>query len=67
MPNTDLLSKIESHIQTVEQKKKRVEETKTRIPTVEFQRDIAIGIELWQQYIDVLDEITEKIEVGEMV
>lgn len=67
MSKTDeLLKKFEDHIQSVEKKQKRVEETGVAIQKSEFQRDVAIGIELYQQYIDILDETKEEIEFGEI-
>lgn len=60
---SEILSKrFDAHIESMKRKMDAVQETKTPVPGEEFQRDISISIDLYQQYIDLLDEILESIE-----
>lgn len=57
-----LLARIEDHLNQVTQKLETLEKTGTPLPPGEVQRDLAIGIELNQQYVDLLDEVIEEIQ-----
>jgi hypothetical protein len=61
-----LYQKLEDHMNSISAKIEVIERTKTPLLYAELNRDIAIGIELYQQYVDLLDSVTEKIENGEI-
>ena len=62
---TALFAKLEAHISSLTARMEAMESTQTTIPQDEIKRDIAIGIDLYQRYIDLLDEVKEEIENGE--
>jgi hypothetical protein len=63
MTNAQVLyERLDAHLEALSAKMERIEETQTPIPSDEFKRDMAIGIELLQQYVDLLDEVKEKLE-----
>ena len=61
---SDLWEKLSSHMLNMGHKFEIVNQTGTPIPQKEFERDVAISIELYQQYIDLLDNIKERIETS---
>lgn len=60
----ELKAKIEAHIQAIEEKAEKIETSKTPVPLDELNRDLAIGLDLFQQYIDLLKDVEEEIESG---
>ena len=58
---SDLRQKMEAHQDSMRAKIDAIERTHEPIPQQELERDIAITIELNQQYIDLLDEFRDRI------
>jgi hypothetical protein len=63
--SSDLSDKIGEFIAFLEAKNAEMERTGTPIPHSEHQRNISIAIELNQQYIDLLDEVKEELELAQ--